>query len=100
MQSAAKLGITITVSQVGSEISSAGTTTVCTPGMTNDWQSSFTHDEDGLLHQLRANLVQTLDSCMCKLVHLFFIFMVSIGLLFLVCWVSFDIFCGFSFQQS
>nr|GMD61396.1 transmembrane protein 209 [Ipomoea batatas] len=67
MQSAAKLGITITVSQVGSEISSAGTTTVCTPGMTNEWQSSFSLDEDGLLHQLRANLVQTLDSCMSKL---------------------------------
>ncbi|CAH9109001.1 unnamed protein product [Cuscuta epithymum] len=67
MQAAAKLGITITVSQLGSETSGTGSTTASASAMSNEWQSSFTLDEDGLLHQLRANLVQTLDSYMLKL---------------------------------
>ncbi|VFQ98909.1 unnamed protein product [Cuscuta campestris] len=67
MEAAAKLGFAITVSQVGSETSGAATSTASTSGMNNEWQSSFTLDEDGLLHQLRANLVQTVDSYMSTL---------------------------------
>ncbi|MCE3050383.1 hypothetical protein HAX54_047083 [Datura stramonium] len=64
MQAASKLGITITVSQVGNETPDTGTAAISTIERTNEWKPSFSVDEDGLLHQLRVTLVHTLDSCM------------------------------------
>ncbi|XP_020526683.1 transmembrane protein 209 isoform X1 [Amborella trichopoda] len=62
MQAAAKLGICITVSQVGSDSLNAGTPVTVSPieGI-KGWQPTFVLDEDGLLHQLRATLVQVRD---------------------------------------
>lgn len=68
MQAAAKLGISITISQVGSDLPSTGTPATASPiGRTKDWQPAFTLDEDGILHQLRATLVQAIDASMSKL---------------------------------
>ncbi|XP_038689588.1 uncharacterized protein LOC119988577 isoform X2 [Tripterygium wilfordii] len=65
MQAAAKLGISITISQVGSETPSGGTAAaVSSTDRTKEWQPAFTLDEDGLLHQLRATLIQALDASM------------------------------------
>ena len=70
MQTAAKLGISITISQVGSDLATTRTpATVSSIDRTKDWQPTFTLDEDGLLHQLRATLVQALDSSLRKLLH-------------------------------
>lgn len=70
MQAAAKLGISITISQVGSDLPSTGTPATASPiGRTKDWQPAFTLDEDGILHQLRATLVQAIDASMCKLLE-------------------------------
>lgn len=67
MQAASKLNISITINQVGSDIPSSGSTTAVSPiKRTNDWQPAFTLDEEGLLHQLRASLVQALDASMRK----------------------------------
>ncbi|CAN4120343.1 unnamed protein product [Withania somnifera] len=66
MQAASKLGITITVSQIGNGRPDTGTAAITTTERTNEWKPSFSVDEDGLLHQLRVTLVQTLDSCMPK----------------------------------
>ncbi|XP_022875078.1 transmembrane protein 209 isoform X2 [Olea europaea var. sylvestris] len=64
MDAAAKLGITITISQVGSD---TPPTTVSPIERTGEWPPAIAVDEDGLLHQLRATLVQALDTCMPKL---------------------------------
>ncbi|KAF5728061.1 hypothetical protein HS088_TW21G00204 [Tripterygium wilfordii] len=65
MQAAAKLGISITISQVGSEISPGGTAaTVSSTDRTKEWQPAVNFDEDGVLHQLRATLSQALDASM------------------------------------
>ncbi|KAL2488853.1 Cytochrome [Forsythia ovata] len=62
MDAAAKLGITITISQVGSGTPSTTTTATVSPiERTGEWLPAFALDEDGLLHQLRATLVQALD---------------------------------------
>lgn len=66
MQAAGKLGITITVSQVGNGTPDTGTVAISATERTNEWKPSFSVDEDGLLHQLRVTLVQALDSCMSK----------------------------------
>ncbi|XP_010313402.1 uncharacterized protein [Solanum lycopersicum] len=66
MQAAGKLGITITVSQVGNGTPDTGTAAISATERTNEWKPSFSVDEDGLLHQLRITLVQALDSCMSK----------------------------------
>ncbi|KAK2968972.1 hypothetical protein RJ640_012426 [Escallonia rubra] len=67
MQAAAKLSISITINQVGSDSSSTGTTAaVSAIERTNDWQSTSTIDEEGLLHQLRTTLVQSLEASMPK----------------------------------
>ncbi|XP_059314666.1 uncharacterized protein LOC132065342 [Lycium ferocissimum] len=66
MQAAGKLGITITVSQVGNETPDTGTAAIATTGRTNEWKPTFSVDEDGLLHQLRVTLVNALDTCMPK----------------------------------
>ncbi|CBI16285.3 hypothetical protein VitviT2T_007991 [Vitis vinifera] len=68
MQAAAKLGISITISQVGSDLPTTGTPATVSPiDRTKEWQPTFTLDEDGLLHQLRATLVQALDVSLPKL---------------------------------
>ncbi|KAG5578112.1 hypothetical protein H5410_058246 [Solanum commersonii] len=69
MQAAGKLGITITVSQVGNGTPDTGTAAISATERTNEWKPSFSVDEEGLLHQLRVTLVQALDSCMCKSLH-------------------------------
>lgn len=67
MQAAAKLGITITISQVGSDTPSKGTTGTASPiKMTGEWQPAVAVDEDGLLQQLRTTLVQALDASLLK----------------------------------
>lgn len=66
MQAAGKLGITITVSQVGNGTPDTGTAAISATERTNEWKPSFSVDEEGLLHQLRVTLVQALDSCMSK----------------------------------
>ncbi|CAN8295061.1 unnamed protein product [Cochlearia groenlandica] len=68
MQTASKLGVTITVSQVGSDLPKNGTATSAIPvDRTKAWQPSYSLDEDGLLHQLRATLIQSIDASMQKL---------------------------------
>jgi hypothetical protein len=70
MQAAAKLGITISISQVGSDAPSTGTISTASPiGRTSEWQPAFAVDEDGLLHQLRTTLIHSLDACLGKLIH-------------------------------
>lgn len=67
MQAAAKLGISITVSELGSDLPTSGTATVSSVDRTKEWQPTLTLDEDGLLHQLRASLLQALDASTRKL---------------------------------
>lgn len=68
MQAAASVGIPITVSQVGS-----GTPTSTVPinaspiESAKEWQPIFALDEDALLHQLRAALLQARDQSICQL---------------------------------
>ncbi|KAL0723716.1 hypothetical protein Bca4012_038315 [Brassica carinata] len=68
MQTAAKLGVAVTVCQVGSDMSTNGTAPTALPAdCTKGWQPSYSLDEDAILHQLRANLVQAIDAAMLKL---------------------------------
>ncbi|KAM7275699.1 hypothetical protein ACFE04_017565 [Oxalis oulophora] len=63
MHAAAKLGISITINQVGSEITTSGISApLSSASGTQEWQPAFTLDEDSVLHQIRATLVQSLDS--------------------------------------
>lgn len=62
MQAATKLGISITIGKVGSNLPTTGTrATVSSVDRPDEWQPA-TLDEDSLLHQLRATLVQALDA--------------------------------------
>ncbi|KAK9124313.1 hypothetical protein Sjap_013915 [Stephania japonica] len=68
MQSAYKLGISVTVNQVGSNLLTAPVpAAISSIDVTKEWQPSFIQDEDGLLHQLRATLLQALDASLSKL---------------------------------
>ncbi|CAK9174403.1 unnamed protein product [Ilex paraguariensis] len=67
LQAAAKLGVSITISQVGSDLPSTGTTTISQTERNNGWQPAYTLDEEGLLHQLRSTIVQALDASMSKM---------------------------------
>ncbi|XP_048234250.1 transmembrane protein 209 isoform X2 [Ricinus communis] len=67
MQTAAKLGISITISQVGSDSSASGTPTTVSSVDRKEWQPAFALDEDGILHQIRATLIQALDASKPKL---------------------------------
>ncbi|KAI4334430.1 hypothetical protein L6164_019125 [Bauhinia variegata] len=70
MQAAAKLGVSITISEVGSDMPSTGTpATVPAIDNTKEWQPALTLNEDGLLHQLRATLVQAIEVSSSKLQH-------------------------------
>lgn len=71
MQAAAKLGISITISQVGSDTPSENPATVSSTDR-KEWQPTFSLDEDGLLSQLRATLLQGLDASAGELLHQFF----------------------------
>ncbi|TKY67252.1 Transmembrane protein 209 [Spatholobus suberectus] len=68
MQAAAKLGISITISQVGNDMLSTGAPAAL-PSIdkTQDWQPALSLNEDGLLHQLHSTLVQAIDSSKSKL---------------------------------
>ncbi|KAJ6895272.1 transmembrane protein 209 [Populus alba x Populus x berolinensis] len=66
MQAAAKLGISITISQVGSDTPSENPATVSSTDR-KEWQPTFSLDEDGLLSQFRATLLQALDASNLKL---------------------------------
>lgn len=68
MQTASKLGVSVTVSQVGSVTPTSGTPTVSPIDRTKEWLPAFTLDEEGLLQQLRSNLVQALDASMRKFI--------------------------------
>lgn len=62
MQAAAEIGISITLSPIGSGSSDAGAPTLCPMDRSKEWLPAFTPDEDGLLHQLRAYLMQALEA--------------------------------------
>ncbi|KAJ8751478.1 hypothetical protein K2173_016695 [Erythroxylum novogranatense] len=62
MQAAAKLGVSVTISQVGSDSSNSGTMASVASMDRKEWQPAFTLDEDGLLHQIRATLVHTIEA--------------------------------------
>ncbi|KAL0390508.1 UNVERIFIED_CONTAM: Transmembrane protein [Sesamum calycinum] len=63
IEAAAKLNIPISISQVGSDSPSTPTIANASPiERNNEWKPAFAIDEDGLLHQLRASLVQALDA--------------------------------------
>lgn len=67
MTVAAKLNISVTINQVGNDPSTNGNPAVLSlPDRSKEWQPSFTLEEEGLLHQLRATLVQTLEASMRK----------------------------------
>ncbi|WOL06886.1 transmembrane protein 209 [Canna indica] len=62
MQTAASVGISITVSQVGSDSPSTTMPANLSPiSGSKEWLPTITMDEDGLLHQLRASLLQARD---------------------------------------
>ncbi|KAF7823428.1 transmembrane protein 209 [Senna tora] len=67
MEAAAKLGISITINQVGSDMPSPGTpATLPAIDKTKEWQPTLTVNEDGLLHQLRSTLVQAIEGSTSK----------------------------------
>ncbi|XP_075503785.1 uncharacterized protein LOC142541104 [Primulina tabacum] len=67
MEVAAKLGMPITICQIGSDAPAMPTpSTISTIERATEWKPSYAIDEDGLLHQLRATLVQALDASMSK----------------------------------
>lgn len=75
MQAAAKVGISINISQVGSVSLKTGASASRSPvDGAKEWNPSFMLDEDGLLYQLRAALVQTRDGCALMLFLLIYLF--------------------------
>lgn len=71
MQAAAKLGISIIVSQIGNDTLSTGNpATLPTVDTTQDWQPALTLNEDGLLHQLHSTLVQAIEASKRTLLHI------------------------------
>lgn len=67
MQAAVKLGISITLSPIGSGSSDAGAPTLSPMDRSKEWLPAFTLDEDGLLHQLRAYLMPALEASIQRL---------------------------------
>lgn len=61
MQAAAKLGILVSVNQVGSDSPSTGAPTVSSGDGTKEWQPAYSQEEKEQLHNLRATLVQSLE---------------------------------------
>lgn len=81
MQAAAKLGVSITISQIGSDLPTTGTASVSSTDRTKEWQQTLTLDEDGVMHQVRATLLQYINASTCKLVfnyyHISFIILLE-----------------------
>lgn len=72
MQAAARVGVSITVNQVGSDTLTTTVPVNVSPiDGAKEWQPIFTLDEDGVLHQLRANLLQVRDASACEFLSLF-----------------------------
>ncbi|XP_072961074.1 uncharacterized protein [Typha angustifolia] len=68
IQAASLMGISITVSQVGCDSPSITAPVNLSPaGGANEWQPTITLDEDAILHQLRATLLQARDGSMSQL---------------------------------
>lgn len=68
MQAAASVGIPITVSRVGSGTPTATVPINASPiDGAKEWQPTFALDEDGVLHRLRATLLQARDQSICQL---------------------------------
>ncbi|KAJ4845158.1 hypothetical protein Tsubulata_040331 [Turnera subulata] len=67
VQIAAKLGVSITISQIGSDSPTTSTRAAVSSSERKEWQPAVTLDEDGLLNQLRATLVQALDASISSL---------------------------------
>uniref|UniRef100_A0A7N0UTH4 Transmembrane protein 209 n=1 Tax=Kalanchoe fedtschenkoi TaxID=63787 RepID=A0A7N0UTH4_KALFE len=68
MQSAAKLGISITINPVGIDQPTPELPQNLAPNdRTTEWQPTVNLNEDGLLHQLRATLVQAIDASTPKM---------------------------------
>ncbi|CAN6470838.1 unnamed protein product [Victoria cruziana] len=62
MQTAAKVGISISINQVGSVLPYEAASSSASPvDGVKEWQSTYMLDEDGILHQLRATLLQARD---------------------------------------
>lgn len=67
MQTAAAVGISITVTQVGSDPASTTVPVNVSPiDGSQEWQPAVAVDEDGLLYQLRAKLIQARDGSMTQ----------------------------------
>ncbi|KAL4332951.1 hypothetical protein GQ457_07G036130 [Hibiscus cannabinus] len=63
MQAAAKLNISVTVTEVGSDLPTNGSSATSSKSeRMKEWQPAFTLEEEGLLHQLSATLVQALKT--------------------------------------
>lgn len=67
MQAAAKLGVSITISQIGSDLPTTGTASVSSTDGTKEWQQTLTLDEDGVMHQIRATLLQYINASTSQL---------------------------------
>lgn len=75
MQAAAKLGILVSVNQVGSDSPSTGAPTVSSGDGTKEWQPAYSQEEKEQLHNLRATLVQSLEGYGCRSpMHYFYIY--------------------------
>lgn len=61
MAGAAKLGIAINVGHIGSPREYNGKSPPATEGITDEWLTPLGPDEDALMHQLRAALMQARD---------------------------------------
>ncbi|XP_050369829.1 uncharacterized protein LOC126787953 [Argentina anserina] len=62
MEAASKLGISLTISQIGSDLPTTGTTSVSSTDRSKEWQQTLTLDEDGVMHQVRATLLQYINA--------------------------------------
>ncbi|KAG0453520.1 hypothetical protein HPP92_024824 [Vanilla planifolia] len=68
MQAAANLGMTITANKIGCDSGCILPPINSSPiERMKEWQPTVTLDEDGLLHQMRASLIQTRDGSMSSL---------------------------------
>ncbi|CAL0329094.1 unnamed protein product [Lupinus luteus] len=68
MQAAAKLGVSITISQLGNDTPPTGTPdTLPAIGKTQEWQPTLNLNEDGLLRQLHSTLVQAIEAAKSRL---------------------------------
>ncbi|XP_004309872.1 PREDICTED: transmembrane protein 209 [Fragaria vesca subsp. vesca] len=67
MEAASKLGIALTISQIGSDLPTTGTTSVSSTDRTKEWRQTLTLDEDGVMHQVRATLLQYINASTSQL---------------------------------